>query len=821
VALKKSDLYASLWKSCDELRGGMDASQYKDYILTLLFVKYVSDKAKVDSDSPIEVPAEGSFDALLAARGTADIGDRFNKIISALAKPNVLEGIIDQTDWNDEERLGKGKEMVDRLSKLVAIFADLDFGGSRAEGDDLLGDAYEYLMRHFATESGKSKGQFYTPAEVSRVLAKIVGISAETTPSHTVYDPTCGSGSLLLKVAAEAPGKISIYGQEKDNVTWALARMNMILHAYETADIRKGDTITSPSSFDKSENGLPTFDFAVANPPFSLKSWSNGLPTVGEGREARDKYDRFEYGSPPEKNGDYAFLLHVLKSLKSNGKAAIILPHGVLFRGNAEATIRRQLLRHGYIKGVIGLPANLFYGTGIPACIVVLDKENAQARTGVFMIDASKGFAKDGNKNRLRNQDIHKIVDTFNRQVQLERYSRMVPLAEIIDPRNDYNLNIPRYIDSSEPEDLQDLSAHINGGIPGRDLDALDGFWQAFPRLRGQLFTANRPGYSNLKLEISQVQQAILESPEFLAFAAAAEELVADWFAAHRARLTAIDRDTQTKELIAAIGDDLLARFKPVALLDEYDVYDQLMGYWDEVMHDDVFLLMNEGWLRAARPRKTIVNKERALAETPDLVVGSGRSVVKYKMDLIPPALIVARYFATEQAEAERLAAQAEEASRALEEYVEEHAVEDGLLAEAMEGDRISKVLAAKRLKVAQHEGTEPDEIKALKRLIELYNAEAVAKREAKEAQETLDIATLAQYGKLSEADVQKLVLDDKWLAAMGKAISGEVSSLTLGLVARIRELGERYGETVEDLAAELAALDSKLSGHLSTMGVQ
>lgn len=823
MALKKSDLYASLWKSCDELRGGMDASQYKDYILTLLFVKYVSDKAKAEPDSAIAVPPEGSFDAMLEARGKPDIGDRFNKIVSALAKPNELEGIIDQTDWADEERLGKGKEMVDRLSQLVAIFSDLDFAGSRAQGDDLLGDAYEYLMRHFATESGKSKGQFYTPAEVSRVLAKIVGISAATKRSSTtVYDPTCGSGSLLLKVAAEVPRKISLYGQEKDNATWALCRMNTILHGYDTAWITKGDTITSPSFFGKPESDqLPTFDFIVANPPFSHKSWRNGLPTVGEGKEARDKYGRFEWGTPPEKNGDYAFLLHVLKSLNSTGKAAIILPHGVLFRGNAEAAIRKQLLKRGYIKGVIGLPANLFYGTGIPACIVVLDKENAQARTGVFMIDASKGFAKDGNKSRLRHQDIHKIVDTFNRQIEWDRYSRMVPLAEIIDPRNDYNLNISRYIDSSEPEDLQDLGAHIHGGIPDRDIGELSGFWQAFPQLRSQLFTPNRPGYSDLKLEISQVQQAILESAEFREFADAVVGKVAEWFAAHRKRLLAIDSNTRVDELITAISDDLLARFKPVALLDEYDVYDQLMGYWDEVMHDDVYLVMNQGWLGAAKPRRTIASKERSYAETPDLVVGSGRGAVKYKMDLIPPALIVARYFAAEQSELQRLEADAEEAGRDLEGYVEEHAGEEGALAEAMEDGRTSKVLASKRLKIARYEGTDPDEIKALERLIELYNAEAVAKREVKEAQEKLDLATLAKYGQLSETEAQELVLDDKWFAAVNSAIASEVNSLTLGLVARVRELGERYGETVGALEAELATLGAKMSGHLSAMGVR
>jgi type I restriction enzyme M protein len=433
MTLRKSDLYSSLWKSCDELRGGMDASQYKDYILTLLFVKYVSDKAKADKNSLIDVPAGGSFDDMIALKGDKEIGDKINKIIAKLAEANDLQKVIDQADFNDEEKLGKGKEMQDRLTKLVSIFADLDFRGSRAEGDDLLGDAYEYLMRHFATESGKSKGQFYTPAEVSRILAKVVGIGPDTKQDQTVYDPTCGSGSLLLKVADEAPHGITIYGQEKDNATWALSKMNMILHGNEIADIRKGDTITSPQLLNGTQ--LRTFDFAVANPPFSVKSWGNGL---------ENDYGRFEFGRPPEKNGDYAFLLHVLKSLKSTGKAAVILPHGVLFRGNAEATIRKALIERGYIKGIIGLPPNLFYGTGIPACIVVLDKENAQARTGIFMIDASKGFIKDGPKNRLRSQDIHKIVDVFNKQTEIERFSRMVPTSEIADPKNDFNLNIPR-----------------------------------------------------------------------------------------------------------------------------------------------------------------------------------------------------------------------------------------------------------------------------------------------------------------------------------------------------------------------------------------
>ena len=808
--LKKSDLYSSLWKSCDELRGGMDASQYKDYILTLLFVKYVTDKSKTDPNSLIDVPKGGSFDDILELRGDKEIGDKINKVIGKLAEANDLQKVIDLADFNDEEKLGKGKEMQDRLTKLVSIFNDLDFRGSRAEGDDLLGDAYEYLMRHFATESGKSKGQFYTPAEVSRVLAKIVGIGPHTRQDQTVLDPACGSGSLLLKAAAEAPRGITIYGQEKDNATWALCVMNMILHGNADADIQKGDTITSPQF--TTGDRLRTFDFAVMNPPFSVKSWSNGL---------ENDYGRFEFGRPPEKNGDYAFMLHVLKSLKSSGKAAVIMPHGVLFRGHAEVTIRRQLLQRGYIKGIIGLPPNLFYGTGIPACVVVLDKENAVGRTGVFMIDASKGFMKDGPKNRLRSQDIHKIVDVFNKRIEIDRYSRMVPLAEIASDANDYNLNIPRYIDSSEPEDIQDLHAHLHGGIPTQDIDALSAYWDAFPQLRSLLFKPNRPDYSNLAIDVSEVQQKILDSPDFQTFSADVRRLIGTWFTAHRPTLTGISPTTRPSDLIATLGDDLLARFKPTALLDEYDVYEQLMTYWHDTVHDDVFLIMNEGWLGAAKPRKAIEDKDRKLTETPDLVIGSGRGAAKYKTDLIPPSLIIARYFNEEKAKVDKLNATAEEATRAVEEYTEEQAGEDGLLAAAMENEKLTKALAAARLKEAKHEGSDPDEIKALQHLIDLYNTETAAKNAVKEAEAALDIAVLKKYGDLTESDVKALVLDYKWAAIVSDRIGGEVNALTLTLVSRIKQLGERYDETLVDLDIQLADIESRVAAHLSAMGIK
>lgn len=651
MAIKKTELYSSLWASCDELRGGMDASQYKDYVLTFLFLKYVSDKyLKSPNKAMIQVPQGCTFPDIVKLKGNKEIGEKLNMVLDGIAKENELPWLANKdNDFNDEDRLGKGKEMVDRLSKLVGIFEGLDFGSNSAQGDDLLGDAYEFLMRNFATESGKSKGQFYTPAEVSRILAKVVGITNDTAQDQTVYDLTCGSGSLLLKAADEAPKGLSIYGQEKDVATTALCRMNMILHNNADAEIAPGGHSTLAEPEFKQENStLRTFDFAVANPPFSFKSWKTGFSPQ------EDLYGRFEYGIPPEKNGDYAFLLHILKSLKSTGKGAVILPHGVLFRGNAESDIRRNLIRQGYIKGIIGLPANLFYGTGIPACIVVIDKAGANARlenpdSGIFMIDASKGFMKDGPKNRLREQDLHKIVDVFNHQIEEHRYSRMVSFAEI--EKNDYNLNIPRYIDSTAPEDLHDLSAHLSGGIPNADIEALENYWEVFPTLRRTLFAADRAGYSKVLVKAHEVKQTILAHTEFKQFAELSIAIFHAW--KDKSNLSAIAQNDLPKEIIHRIAEGLLEAYTQAPLLDRYDMFQILMDYWSEVMQDDVDVITQDGWGAANALRELTVKKGEKLKEQPDLIINKA----KYKAELIPPALIVERYFAEEQKQIDNLQA--------------------------------------------------------------------------------------------------------------------------------------------------------------------
>lgn len=803
MPLKKSDLYASLWASCDALRGGMDASMYKDYVLFMLFIKYVSDKYadSTDFQPAVVIPKGAAFRDMVAMKGHPNIGERINvEVIQPLIDKNP--GSLARTDFpdfNDKTKLGDSKEMVDRLSNLIAIFEkpELDFAQHRAEHDDLLGDAYEYLMRHFATESGKSKGQFYTPAEVSRVIAQVIGIGPDNTVgSTTAYDPTCGSGSLLLKVAAQAGKQITLEGQEMDVTTAGLARMNMILHDFPTANVRQGNTLASPRFLDDQQQ-LRRYDYVVANPPFSVKTWTQGLTPE------HDPYGRFAWGVPPAKQGDYAFLLHIIRSLKSTGKGACILPHGVLFRGNAEAKIRTELVKSGILKGIIGLPANLFYGTGIPACILVLDKENAAARTGVFMIDASREFLKDGNKNRLREQDIHRIVDTFRRQQDVPRYARMVPRSEIADPRNDYNLNIPRYIDASEPEDLHDITAHLRGGIPARDVDALEAYWQVMPALREALFAPHeRAGYVELRVPAGEVRSTILGHADFAALRARVYACFDGWRTAAGVTLAAYARESHPKALVHALSEDLLARFKPLPLLDAYAVYQHLMDYWAAVMQDDAYTIAADGWV--AKPVRVLETNKKGQAKDKGWVC-----------DLVPKPLVVARYFAAEQAALEAAQAELDAVSVLLAELEEEHGGEEGALG-ALEKIAAKEVKARLRELAGDAEGAE--ERLVLERWIELSERVTELRHTVREMDVALDKLAFEKYALLDEPSVRALVVDDKWMVAIGSAVGAELSRVSQRLTARIGELAERYALTLAGIEQEMSTVIVRVSRYLDIL---
>jgi type I restriction enzyme M protein len=769
----------------------MDASQYKDYVLVLLFMKYVSDRYSGDPRALLVVPPGGGFTDMVAAKNDKEIGDKINKIIGRLAEANEqLKGAINLADFNDEEKLGKGKEMVDRLTKLVGIFQGIDFGRNGAEGDDLLGDAYEYLMRHFATESGKSKGQFYTPAEVSRVMSKVVGLGEAADSTMSIYDPTCGSGSLLLKAHDEAKRRtglnLALYGQEMDNATSALARMNMVLHDCPEAEIRQANTLSSPQ-FKEANGQLKKFDFVVANFPFSNKSWTTGLDP------SNDPYGRFEYGVPPPKNGDFAFLLHILASLKSKGKGAVIHPHGVLFRGNAEADIRRNLIRRGFIKGIIGLPVNLFYGTGIPACILVLDKESAVARKGIFMIDASRGFAKDGPKNRLREQDIHKIVDSFTRQAEIPKYSRMVPAQEI--ERNDFNLNLPRYIDSAEPEDLQDIEAHLKGGIPARDIDALSAYWEVFPEVRDSLFAdAGRPGYVELRLEPGAIRSAIAEHPRYLEFHNRITSIFETWKAKAIPLLEGIAKGARPKALIETLSESLLQAFSSAPLVDPYGIYQSLMDYWAETLQDNVWQISQEGWSASADGKPNV--------------------------DLIPPDLIIKAFFKEEKAALDKLEADFDAAASALEEEEEEQGGDEGLLAEARnDKDKLTAKSVKDRLKQIEFDPDAAEEVAELEKYLGLLDKEIEAGRVFRETRKQLDAKVTARYRQLSEQAIKSLVIRDKWLAAIASGVQGELDRISQALTKRVKELAERYEKPLPALLDEVETLSARVDAHLAKMG--
>jgi type I restriction enzyme M protein len=798
-----------LWASCDELRGGMDASQYKDYILTLLFIKYVSDKSKSDDGGDIIVPAGGSFDDIVALKGTPNIGEGIDKIVAKLAEANTaLKGVIGKdAHFNDKTKLGNGQEMVDKLTKIVAIFQrpELNFENNRIDGDDILGDAYEYLMRLFATESGKSKGQFYTPAEVSRILAKTIGVD-KATRDQTAYDPACGSGSLLIKVADEASCELPIYGQEKEVTTAGLAIMNLVLHNRAYGEIKDGNTFAAPQYLTDDKTALKQFDFIVANPPFSLKNWSTGI--------AGKEYGRFEgyEAMPPEKNGDYAWLLHILKSLKRNGKAAVILPHGVLFRGNAEGTIRKNIIERRLIKGIIGLPANLFYGTGIPACVIIIDKESTAARTGIFMIDASRDFVKDGNKNRLRERDIYKVVTTFNGRIEEAGYSRLVPYSEI-EGKNDCNLNIPRYIDGGARGDLQDITGHLKGGIPAADVDGLQKYWTEFGGLKEKLFVTLREGYYKLKVDKDEVRDKIWQDTGFETYGKKLDDAFDKWKAT-AGMLRALNETGEVRDIIAVLSNQIIKDFEEIKLIDKYDVYEVLLSYWQSTMADDVYLCIKDGYEVG---REIDIQYKESKSKNGTVT----KKECGWDGKVIPKEIVTRYFFAKEKLAVDEAQRFIEEASARLDELAEEHGGDDGALHDCFnDKDKIALKEVEKLLKEAKRDkkiDTEEYAVWAgyLELAADLSEKAKLVKALAKQLEEKVR----AKYAVLTIDEIKELLVNQKWYGAIYHGILALYNTVSQNITVRIVQIAERYENTLPTLESDTDKYEAKVKEHLKRMG--
>ena len=874
MAVKKSELYSMLWEACNKLRGGVEPSRYKDYVLVLLFFKYVSDRYKGQPFAEFTISKGASFEDLIASKGKSDVGERVDKIIQKFLEDNRLQGSLPDVSFNNPEELGSGKELVDKVSGLIAVFQNpaIDFKNNRASGDDIIGDAYEYFMMKFAQESGKSKGQFYTPAEVSRILAKIIGIDKCSDHDATVCDPACGSGSLLIRALAEAPFEISGYGQEKDGSTAGLAKMNAVLHNKATIKIMAGNTFSDPQ-FKKADDAteLERFDYIVANPPFSLKNWSDGLKEFG----------RFSgYGDrPPEKNGDYAWLMHILKTLKSTGKAAVILPHGVLFRGNAEATIRQTIVDKGWIKGIISLPPNLFYGTGIPACILVIDKEGAENRAGIFMIDAGKGYVKDGSKNRLREQDIYRIVTTFNEQISTDpKYARFVPNKEIKE-KNGYNLNISRYIDSSDPEDVQNIYAHIHGGIPAADIDALERFWIAFPTLKDELLGVFSEGYYKLNVEEDVIRQTIYSNAEFIAYGEMLDEAFSNWKSYADSKLKHLKAGVSAKELIVELAQAILKEFEGLSLINKYDVYQVLLAYWNEVLSDDVSMIISdEAGYGIARETENIMKETKKTDEdgNPELKVAG------WEGKLISKALIISELFPKEKKAMDDLVEFVAETDSRLMSLIEESA-EDSTLSEVAESGKVkskdiqekmdeimshvhtplidglvklqsmlpmkkkeyvayindniilevaytekgtvTKTSVAYALAMARAEAPAPEayveDYAELKAAYELAKKSEDSTKLIKEMDKELEEKARERYATLTGDEIIELLVNRKWYYTIGTGLNDLYAAISHQLADRIIELFKRYENTLPDLMKQTADYEAKVKSHLERMGFQ
>ncbi len=891
--MKKSELYSLLWEACNKLRGGVEPARYKDYVLVLLFFKYVSDRYKGQPFAEFKISDGASFDDLIKAKGKSDVGERVDKILQKFLEDNKLQGALPDVSFNNPDELGYGKELVDKVSGLIAVFQNpaIDFKNNRASGDDIIGDAYEYFMMKFAQESGKSKGQFYTPSEVSRIIARLIGIgNIKQTPTKkwTLYDPAAGSGSLLIRAADEAPvdengdSIVTIFGQEKDIATAGLARMNLILHQKGTGEIRKGNTLVSPAFTDEFGE-LKKFDFIVMNPPFSDKSWSDGI------KATEDKYKRFDgYGIPPEKNGDYAWFLHVLKSLDSNGKAGIIMPHGILFRGNSEETIRIAILKKRYIKGIISLPANLFYGTGIPACIVIIDKEDAETREGIFLIDASRGFKKDGNKNRLREQDIEKIVRTFINQEEIEGYSKFVKYSDILE-KNSGNLNVPRYIQKIDDTLPQNIAAHLKGGIPGTDIDSLNRLWSISPALKQKIFTCtdNQQDIYHLAIPSENIEEAIWQDVDVQNEKKKEEEtMFTQWRDAVKSILLNINSETNPKQLIRTISSMLLDTYKSALLLDNYDVYDCLMNYWNAKLQDDVYAIKAYGY-EAGREIEYEYAQKKVKDENGETVTVDDTSKVKsFDGALIPREIIEMSYFPEDLDAINALTEKSAALEDELDEMREEESGDDGLLKEVLNenGDGIPKANLNKRLKELESKKTsavmdamtklvilfdegKTDEMEVLiskapelaefdirnkngtfgkaklKAAIKLatdsavvpeiykeeydallaYQAKMMEKEETdkaiKEAQKALDDKVRAKYGELTVEEIKNLLFDMKWMAKLEADIKDEIEQVLNTMSSKVLLIAKRYEHTLGEIEEKVESSRKAVMAALERMG--
>lgn len=813
MALKKSEIYSTLTKCANKLRSnsGIGAESFKNYVLIILFLKYISDKVKSGDNTVLEIPEGCYFEDIVALKGKKNIGDSLNKIIGKISEANGLQDIINLSDHDFcDKKLGNAEDSSKLISELVAAFQDdgLDFSHNRAADDDLIGDAYEYLMRNFASLAGKDKGQFYTPTEISRLMALLIGIDQDDRPMVSAYDPTCGSGSLLLRVRAAARHNVSLDGQDIDPANIELSYMNMVIHGCETPNILQGDTLNSPKHV---VNGkLQTYNYVVSNPKFSLHNWM--LTAKND-----DTWGRWssEMGVPPQQYGDFAFLLHCVKSMKSDGKCAIILPNGVLTRGGDEEKLRKWLIEQRLLSGIIAFPANAFYGTSIAGNVLILD--NHRVQDGVFFIDASElGYKDADSKIRLREQDIKRVIDVWRRRKDEPHFAHLstfettqqdgeeAPMYEI--QRNTFNLNMSRYVVPKDKEIHQNIDGHLHGGIPVADIDRLQKYWDICPSLRTALFVPFREGFFSLAVEKQNVAETISNEKSFETQRDVFDDTILKWCDQTQPLMLAVGKDSKPKDVIALWGQSILDTFlKATSLVNAYDVYDQLLGYYNDTMQDDLFMISRDGWM----PRLIVPTKKSP--KWTDL-----------SCDLLPVDLAVKVFLNDLKWQFVEKTAALADIQEKIQTMTEEN---EDYLDEALFYGKLNAANIKKKQKEAQKpemQNVYSDQQRNLwQQYLDLLESEKAVKAEIKALDAQLYKEIVRVYGELTEDDARTVIVNDKWLADISSRISDEMQTALHRIVTEVNDMHSRYEFTLGELSRSFAQKEASVFNHLKEMGFE
>ena len=831
--MNKQQLAAKIWESANKMRSKIEANEYKDYILGFIFYKFLSDKEVkylkelgfTDADLPAVtedqteivtdvqnkigyfIAYENLFSTWLAKGSDFNVGNvrdalsAFSRLINPTHK-KVFEKIFD-TLQTGLSKLGDGAgSQTKAISDLIHLIKDIPMDGK--QDYDVLGFIYEYLISNFAANAGKKAGEFYTPHEVSLLMSEIVANHLKDRTEIKIYDPTSGSGSLLINIGKSVAkhmgngDQIKYYAQELKENTYNLTRMNLVMRGILPSNIvtRNGDTLEDDWPYFDESDPVGTYDplyvdAVVSNPPYS-QNWNP------QDKENEPRYK--EYGLAPKGKADYAFLLHDLYHIKPDGIMTIVLPHGVLFRGGEEGEIRKHLIENNKIDAIIGLPANIFFGTGIPTIIMVLKQK--RENTDILIIDASKGFEKVGKNNKLRASDIKRIVDTVTGRKTIAKYSRVVSRDEV--RKNDYNLNIPRYVDSSEKAESWDIYASMYGGVPVSEVEDLAEYWAAFPTLKDSLFTRKNAGYLQFVPEdiksfvLSHADTEVFEGKFKTGFGNFGEYLSGEL-------MTDMERIPVSKEE-NTIAAELFQRLSDVPLVDPYEAYQILDQNWAKIAVD-LEIIQTEGIKSVTVVDPNMVIKKKDNKETEVQEGWIGRIL---PFELVQKELLSDDVTALKSAE-DRLAAITSDFDSLLEELPEDEKSKD-----FVNDDSTAFVPAAVK-KALKAKDEEPEVLAILKKVDALVNEEKSLKKDIKEKTASLQITTKKTIESLSEEDALAL-LSKKWIEPMVTEISALPLRIVDTLTAKLEALAKKYQTTFEDVEKEIAETEASLTAMIDQL---